>query len=117
MSYNYDDDEFDLDQLLKIIASSAEEEEREVEPPATAEVLGTQVNTSQEPAKRPKRCQMDNCKMKLLLTDSACKCQSFFCKGHRHAETHKCTFDFKKAGGSELQSKLIPVKGSKLEKI
>jgi predicted nucleic acid binding AN1-type Zn finger protein len=60
---------------------------------------------------------MEECKIKLLLTDSACKCQRFFCKNHRHAETHKCTFDFKKKGGSELQNKLIVVKGSKVEKI
>jgi len=117
MSYNYDGDEFDLDQLLKIIARSAHEEEEGSEPPATADVLAAQANAVEEPAKRPKRCQMDSCKVKLLLTDSACKCLSFFCKGHRHAETHKCSFDFKKVGGSELQSRLIAVKGSKLEKI
>jgi hypothetical protein len=117
MSYNYDDEEFDLDQLLKIIMKSAEEEEQGEEVPATADILAAQIKAAEESAKRPKRCQMDSCKVKLLLTDSACKCQSFFCKGHRHAETHKCSFDFKKAGGSELQSRLIAVKGSKLEKI
>ena len=117
MSYNYDDDDADLEYLLKMIATSAQHEEQVEEVPATADVLAAESKAVEEPAKRPKRCQMDSCKVKLLLTDSACKCQSFFCKGHRHAETHKCTFDFKKAGGSELQSRLVPVKGSKLEKI
>jgi hypothetical protein len=115
MSYNYDDDEFDLDQLLRMVAISPERDGSE--PPATADVSAAQVKPAEEPAKRPKRCQMEECKVKLLLTDSACKCQSFFCKGHRHAETHRCSFDFKKAGGSELQNRLIAVKGSKLEKI
>lgn len=117
MSYNYDDDDADLEYLLKIIARSAQQEEEGSELPAAAEVSSSQVKPAEEPAKRPKRCQMEECKVKLLLTDSACKCQSFFCKNHRHAETHKCTFDFKKAGGSELQDRLIAVKGSKLEKI
>ena len=117
MSYNYNNNEFDLNQLLKIIASSAQQEEEGLEPPATAEVLAAEVKEAEEPAKRPKRCQMEECKAKLLLTDSACKCQRFFCKNHRHAEIHKCTFDFKKVGSSELQDRLIAVKGSKLEKI
>ena len=117
MSYNYDDDDAGLELLLKIIARSAQQKEEGEGVPATAEVSSSQVKAAEEPAKRPKRCQMEECKAKLLLTDSACKCQSFFCKSHRHAETHKCSFDFKKAGDSELQNRLVAVKGSKLEKI
>ena len=117
MSYNYDDDDADLEHLLKIIAMSAEQDEQEVEPPATAEVSNAETKAAEEPAKRPKRCQMDSCKVKLLLTDCACKCQSFFCKTHRHAETHKCSFDFKKAASSELQNRLVIVNGCKIEKI
>ena len=117
MSYNYDDDDAGLELLLKIIARSPQQKEEGEGVPAAADISAAQVIAAEEPAKRPKRCQMEECKAKLLLTDSACKCQSFFCKSHRHAETHKCTFDFKKAGGSELQDRLVAVKGSKLEKI
>ena len=76
--------------------------------------------TSQEPVKgpaaRPKRCQMDQCKAKLLLTDSICKCAGFYCMQHRHAELHKCTFDFRATGANDLGKRLVAVTGSKLER-
>ena len=82
MSYNYDDDDAGLELLLKIIARSAQQKEEGSELPATADISAAQVKPTEEPAKRPKRCQMEECKVTLLLTDSACKCQSFFCKNH-----------------------------------
>ncbi len=45
--------------------------------------------------KKPKRCQMDGCRKKLLLTDYQCRCQKYFCSLHRLPEKHQCTFNYK----------------------
>ena len=66
---------------------------------------------------RPKRCQMAECKAKLALTDSACKCTGFYCMKHRHAETHSCAFDYKGEGMNKLKSELVEAKGIKIENI
>jgi hypothetical protein len=66
---------------------------------------------------RPKRCQKDECKTKLALTDSACKCSGFYCMKHRHAEIHSCTFDYKGEGMNKLKAQLPEVRGTKLENI
>ena len=112
MSHNYDD--IDLSQILKAIAA-LEGVEGQLEEPAAPPLTKTS-DTITGPPTRPKRCQMDQCKAKLLLTDSICKCQSFYCMKHRHAETHKCTFDFKKSGATDLGKRLVAVTGTKLEK-
>ncbi len=68
-------------------------------------------------ATRPKRCQMAECKAKLALTDSACKCAGFYCMKHRHAETHSCAFDYKSEGMGKLKTQLVEAKGVKIENI
>ena len=69
------------------------------------------------PKPRPKRCEMTDCKQKLTLTDSACKCVGFYCMKHRHAETHSCTFDYKSEGMNKLKAQLPEVRAVKLENI
>ena len=66
---------------------------------------------------RPKRCQMAECKAKLALTDSACKCTGVYCMKHRHAETHSCAFDYKGEGMNKLKAQLVEAKGVKVENI
>ena len=66
---------------------------------------------------RPKRCEMTDCKQKLGLTDSVCKCVKFYCIKHRHAETHSCTFDYKGEGMNKLKAQLVEAKGIKVENI
>ena len=68
-------------------------------------------------AVRPKRCQMTDCKVKLSLTDSPCKCSQIFCLKHRHAELHACTYDFKSESDARLKMQLGEVIGVKLQKI
>ena len=68
-------------------------------------------------ATRPMRCQMAECKIKLALTDSACKCSGFYCMKHRHAEIHSCAFDYKGEGMGKLKSQLVEAKGVKIENI
>ena len=50
---------------------------------------------AEEAKTKPKRCCFDGCKKKLSLTDFACKCGDYHCAGHRPAEVHSCTFDFR----------------------
>jgi AN1-like Zinc finger len=40
------------------------------------------------------RCEV--CKKKLGLMEYKCKCEKLFCISHLQAETHSCTFDYKK---------------------
>ena len=66
---------------------------------------------------RPKRCQLNGCNKKLVLTDFSCKCKQFYCSTHRFSESHSCSFDYKATGKELLAKQLIQVKGSRLEKI
>ena len=70
-----------------------------------------------KPRPRPKRCEEADCKTKLALTDSACKCTGFYCIKHRHAETHSCAFDYKSEGINKLKAQLPEVRAVKLENI
>lgn len=58
-------------------------------------------------AVKPKRCQNEGCKVKLMLADFACRCNQYYCSQHRGSELHKCTFDYR-ATGKELLNKQMP---------
>jgi hypothetical protein len=111
-----DDDyiEFDLEGLLSLIAKS--DKAVQVTHPLKQDKPTITSELKSEP-KRPKRCQMAECKQKLALTDSACKCSGFYCMKHRHAETHSCAFDYKGEGMNKLKAQLPEVKGVKVENI
>ena len=66
---------------------------------------------------KPKICQHDACKKKLMLSDFACKCENYYCSMHRHAESHGCTFDFKKQRALELEVNLVKTVAAKVDKI
>jgi hypothetical protein len=53
-------------------------------------------------AERPSKCAHVACKRKLTLLDYACKCGKYYCTGHRYAETHECSYDYKKSYSNEL---------------
>ena len=57
--------------------------------------------------KRPKRCQMPECKKRLLLTDMICRCNKYFCGLHRLPEQHECQYDFKQESGDQDQCNAI----------
>ena len=63
------------------------------------------------------RCFHSDCKKKLSLCDITCKCKERFCSQHRLPEDHACTYDFKKAGKTELENSMPKVDGNKLDKI
>lgn len=50
--------------------------------------------------KNKNRCW--ECKKKVGLTAIECRCGYVFCNGHRYADQHACTFDFKAADRAEL---------------
>lgn len=47
------------------------------------------------PEKRPKRCQMVNCRKRLMLSDMVCRCNKYFCSLHRLPEQHECNYNYK----------------------
>ena len=66
---------------------------------------------------RPKRCQMADCKTKIVLSDFACQCKGFYCSKHRHSELHSCSFDYKAASDKTLEKGLVKTVADKLERI
>lgn len=104
--------DFDMNMLLKMINESAEKN-------ALAEPGKLEVKEPEKPVEpvKPKRCQHEGCKVKLMLADFACRCKSFYCSQHRFAELHKCTFDYKTMGKEVLSKQLPTVIGSKLERV
>jgi hypothetical protein len=74
------------------------------------------VEKKAEPS-RPKRCQHEGCKVKLMLADFACRCKSFYCSQHRFAEAHKCSFDYKAVGKDLLTKQMPAVVGEKFERV
>ena len=70
-----------------------------------------------ERLERPKRCQHTECKKKLMLSDLLCKCERYYCQGHRYAESHSCTFDYKAAGNKLLEKQLVKKVAQKISQI
>lgn len=70
-----------------------------------------------EKIEKPERCQMIDCKTKLLLSDFACQCKKFYCLKHRHSEIHMCSFDYKAASEKLLEKGLVKTIADKLERI
>jgi hypothetical protein len=89
-------------------------------------ILGPKVETEVKPqasqaekpkAERPKRCQHSECKKKLMLSDLACKCENYYCQGHRFAPSHSCTFDYRAAADKVLEKQLVKTVSDRLERI
>ena len=77
-----------------------------------------QASQAEKPkAERPKRCQHSECKKKLMLSDLACKCENYYCQGHRFAPSHSCTFDYRAAADKVLEKQLVKTVSDRLERI
>jgi hypothetical protein len=105
--------DFDINMLLKILN---EDIDKKVLPEVE------KAEAPKEPSKpveavKPKRCQHDGCKVKLMLADFACRCKSFYCSQHRFAEVHKCSFDYKTVGKELLTKQMPTVVGEKFERV
>lgn len=107
--------EFDMDMLLKMLNQQNGLEVRTLDadekPPNPTETKKDEVTV------KPKRCQHDGCKVKLMLADFACRCKSFYCSQHRYSEAHKCPFDYKTVGKDILQKQMPTVIANKLERV
>jgi hypothetical protein len=99
--------EIDVDMLLKMLS------EKNVAEP----VVAPKEEKKEEPVVRPKRCQNDGCKVKLMLSDFACKCKEFYCSQHRFSESHMCSFDYRGVGKELLTKQMPTVAGSKLDRV
>jgi hypothetical protein len=62
-------------------------------------------------------CELEGCKRKLKLTEltTPCKCSKAFCMKHRHAEEHRCTFNYREKGLLDLSKTLVKIQAEKLE--
>jgi predicted nucleic acid binding AN1-type Zn finger protein len=69
----------------------------------------TTENTNTIVAKPSNRCAFSDCKKKLLLSDTECKCSMRFCSAHRMSELHACTFDYKAENQKNLEQRLVKV--------
>jgi hypothetical protein len=98
----------DINTIMKILKEQVKEPSnpvKEVIEPVKVEVV------------KPKRCQHEGCKVKLMLADFACRCSGFYCSSHRFSEAHKCSFDYKTQGLDTLTKQMQTVAGTKLNKI
>jgi hypothetical protein len=67
------------------------------------------------PSTQQKRCGKTDCKKKLTLTDTDCRCGIRFCMTHRHAELHNCSYDYR--GQALLNAQIVKCVAPKVEKI
>ena len=107
--------ELNINTIMKILNEEidlrVDEEKKE-----NIEKKDNAVEKKGEPS-RPKRCQYDGCKVKLMLADFACRCKNFYCTQHRASEVHKCSFDYKASGKDTLTKQMPAVVADKLERI
>ena len=61
-----------------------------------------------------KRCGFSDCRKKLLLSDLVCKCGHRYCGTHRHAEEHKCEYDYKKHAVAQLSTSMVKCAGERM---
>ena len=104
--------ELDMDMLLKMLTQQGGLEVKTLD--ANEKPLEKKQD---EPPVKPKRCQHDGCKIKLMLADFACRCSQFYCSQHRSSELHKCSFDYKAVGKDALTKQMPAVVADKLERI
>jgi hypothetical protein len=86
--------------------------------PAAVPAVAAAVAAAAPSKKKPHRCEAEGCRVRLTLTDFACKCQKIFCCKHRPCEEHACTFDFRGAARLQLLKTMsTPVIATKVEVI
>ncbi|KAL5198498.1 hypothetical protein ABZP36_002010 [Zizania latifolia] len=103
----------------KVFTAAASTSKTQLEPAKPDEVPAIAVYNKQEAQEPPKppsnRCL--SCHKKVGLTGFQCRCGGTFCSTHRYTESHKCTFDYKKAGRDQIAKQNPVVIAEKIEKI
>ncbi|SBT87471.1 zinc finger protein, putative [Plasmodium malariae] len=57
------------------------------------------------------------CNKRIGLLGIKCRCEHYFCALHRYADTHNCTFDYKKYYKDQLMKNNVKVVADKVKKI
>lgn len=102
----------DINSIMKLLIEAGVPDAIEVD---TAKPVA--VSEKKEAPVKPKRCQNEGCKTKLVLSDFACRCSQYYCSSHRASELHKCTYDYKTVGKEALTKQNPAVVADKLERI
>lgn len=63
------------------------------------------------------KCEFNDCKIKIKITDMKCKCDKFYCYKHRHFNDHHCQYDYKNAHTKKLETNLVKIVANKIEEI
>jgi hypothetical protein len=111
--------DFNIDKLSDILnqIQRLSEMDRRLEEVELKNDLKLEAKDEPKPIERPKRCQMADCKAKIVLSDFACQCKKFYCSMHRYSESHSCSFDYRAAGAKVLEKNLVKTIASKLDKV
>ena len=62
----------------------------------------------------PSRSRCSQCSKKVGLLGFECACKGVYCQKCRHAESHKCTYDFSSLGKALIQKNNPVVMGMKM---
>ena len=63
------------------------------------------------------RCSATECKRKLpTLTAYECKCKKYFCRHHRLAPDHDCSFDWKDEWKNKLEKSMPRIVVDKIQR-
>jgi predicted nucleic acid binding AN1-type Zn finger protein len=84
---------------------------------ATMSLKNEIINEKSVKQKSKNRCNYDTCKTKLNLIPFECRCSMNFCTEHRLPENHKCSFDYKTLGKSQIEKNNQKVIAEKIQKI
>lgn len=103
--------QFDLSSLIHILQQNHATQVPELALSSLTQAIDTIAT------ERPKRCCMEGCKKKLVMTDFPCKCEKIHCALHRASELHHCAYDYKTVAKEHLTKAMPIVIAKKLDMI
>ena len=92
-------------------------EEPVASPPAVELAAAAPAVEAPAPIPPPDTGRCYTCAKRVGLLGFACKCSFTFCSGHRYADAHACTFDYKAAAATHLTKANPLVAASKITKV
>lgn len=105
-----------VEKKVSTAASSSAVPLEPAKPDEAPAAIAVDSQAAQEPPKPPSnRCL--SCRKKVGLTGFQCRCGGTFCSMHRYADSHECSFDYKKAGREQIAKQNPVVIAEKINKI
>eukprot|EP00300_Choanocystis_sp_HF-7_P037289 c53369_g1_i1.p1 GENE.c53369_g1_i1~~c53369_g1_i1.p1 ORF type:complete len:149 (+),score=23.18 c53369_g1_i1:190-636(+) len=88
--------------------------DKPAEPSSEAMDLGDadDASSTKSENKNKKKCVL--CKKKVGLHGFKCKCGNLYCAGHRIADSHNCTYDYRADARAQLERANPAIRGEKL---